>query len=96
MTARNVTEIDYVCEKCGHHMVRATSLHDPEAVPEVGDISVCIQCGSVGTYVQGEGTILTIRRLTNEEFLKELHDGPELAEVLEAWRTMKRREQASE
>jgi hypothetical protein len=90
--ARTVTEIDYTCEQCGNHMVRATSLHDPSAFPEIGDITVCIKCGSVGTYIQGEGTVLTARRLTGEEFLKELHDSDELAEVLTAWRTLKKKE----
>jgi hypothetical protein len=80
------TEIDHTCPKCGQHLNKASSAYGEEEAPCPGDISVCINCGSVGTYVEGEK--LNIRRLTKEEFDEVWAESYQLREVLLAWRTM--------
>ena len=34
-----------VCERCGYAFDSASHVEDDEQVPEIGDVTVCLQCG---------------------------------------------------
>ena len=53
------------CPACGYQ-VDAVSEVDGNAVPEKGDISICLNCGAIAIFKDD----LTLRKPTGEELLK--------------------------
>lgn len=48
---------------CGYPIDSATHLHDNDKRPKAGDISICLQCGTISQYNED----LSLRLLTPEE-----------------------------
>lgn len=54
------------CPSCGEALDASTAVSDPDATPEAGDISLCIQCATPLEYGPG----LVLRPFTKETWAK--------------------------
>lgn len=51
------------CRICGYRVDSATQLDDPKAVPQPGDLTVCLNCGAVSAFDEA----LLLREPTDAE-----------------------------
>jgi hypothetical protein len=73
-------EIKAVCPSCDYEVDAATEIGDGDAVPEDGDIALCIRCAMPAAYADQEDGTLGLRPLTAEEKVR-LLDIPGFAET---------------
>lgn len=52
------------CPVCGKKLDAATSVEKEEAVPDPGDLSICLYCATVSVFDDN----LKLKQMTNEEF----------------------------
>lgn len=53
------------CPHCGKLINRATSVEEVGAIPNPGDISICIKCAGINKY----GQDMALEKLSHEEFI---------------------------
>ncbi|MCV5754441.1 hypothetical protein OFN51_37160, partial [Escherichia coli] len=66
MTKRDTRLSDITCATCGYRLDAASEIGGGNAIPEDGNISVCLNCGQVGFYV-AVGDKMTVRSATSQE-----------------------------
>lgn len=42
------------CPKCGYHIDGSININDESLRPKNGDISICLECGAVNQFMDGE------------------------------------------
>lgn len=76
MTGRNVI----TCPSCGKVNDAQSSPDDEEAVPEDGNLSMCLYCGDLSIFVTTDG-VMGLRAPTLAEY-EELMEDPEIRRML--------------
>lgn len=74
------------CLKCGGRLDGATNVGDSDQSPEVGDLSVCLQCGHVMEFGLG----LVLQELSDQAVLdhagdKNLLTAVRMSEIFRQW-----------
>jgi hypothetical protein len=75
------TMANITCPKCGRENDAHSSPEDDSLTPDSDDLSVCLQCGHLSAYVKAEDGTLSIRPLTEEEYVRFMED-PDIRRLL--------------